>query len=297
VCVCVCVCVYACERESERMCVRVLVRVLMCVFVFVCACVLVCVRISQTRTHACVNVYGCFHVCACTSSCLFADVCVCVCMYAMTHSCLAWLLHMCHDSLMLCVMTHSCMACRFASAWWCFICANHIAYESVTAHLWNIIRRQQIRMSCMHESCHILWMRHIVYERNMSYTNESWRIWNIFRRQQSCMSYISHEWVMPHNMNESCHTWMSRATYKYVILHKNEFLCVWMGHGACEMVHMKHNHAPVDPYVMHEWVASREEWCRMWMRIVAYESVIPHMKYHQAPADSYVSRMRMSHVT
>jgi len=68
------------------------------------------------------------------------------------------------------------------------------------------------------------------------------------------MSHVIYEWGM------SCHIWMSRATYKWVMSHVNESCHVWMSH------------------VMYEWVVSRtNESCHIRMSHDTYEWVIPHI--------------------
>jgi len=79
------------------------------------------------------------------------------------------------------------------------------------------------------------------------------------------MSHVTYEWVVSH-INESCHVWMSRVPYKWVmsrIMHHDTSCHVWM-HLVALMCHGTY-----------EWGTSlmNTSW-HMWMRHVTREFVI-----------------------
>jgi len=123
-------------------------------------------------------------------------------------------------------------------------------------------------LSCMKESCHI-WMSHVTYEWVMSHINESCHVtyeWFnsqvMYERVMSHLKQSCHTWalVQPKSFIESCHIWMSRVTYEWVMSHINESCHMWMSHFT------------------YEWVMSHmNESCHIWMSHVTYEWVMSHM--------------------
>ena len=87
-----------------------------------------------------------------------------------------------------------------------------------------------------------------------------WRVWVSHHTRESCMSHVTHDWVMSH-MTESCHTWLSHVTHDWVMSHTTESCHTWLSH------------------VTHDWVMKHV--CLVWVMIhVGLAWVMSHVMIH-----------------
>jgi len=158
-----------------------------------------------------------------------------------------------------------------------------------------------------HSSCTVspaspakIWIRHVTYERVMSYSNMLCRTW---------MRHVTQECIISH-----MHTCVSRRIYIYVMSHMNASGDTRMCHATleCVMSHMNawyHICIPASPakiwmsHVMHEcimWCSNVS--CHTWTSHVIHEWVISYGSETCHTGMSHVTHdcsrhTRMSHVT
>ena len=115
------------------------------------------------------------------------------------------------------------------------------------ALIWICVVYRRVAFICVVNSC----------------TNKSFQIW---------MSHVTHWCVISHmnarlsHTNETCHVWMSRVKYEWVMAHINQTCHVWMRHVTYECVQ-----------VTHECDRNTNESCHIRVRHVTHECIMSRM--------------------
>jgi len=156
---------------------------------------------------------------------LDSSICAICGICAIIHPCVAWRIHMLHDSFILVHSTCTLLQRSIVSA------SNDMwtsgVIDGCVISIWMSCVIDGFVISHVDESCHI-WMHHVTHGCIMTHTKDTELTYYrpcsplphtiVSTSHHIYMSHVTYECIMS-NINESCRIWMSHVAYECIVWH------------------------------------------------------------------------------